>query len=784
MKLSIAQRLAGGFSLVLLILVIIGWVSYRYTNHHIQSVAGVIHSEEIKVAEQSFLTDLKDAETSQRGYLLTGKSSYLVPYDNAFLRARAILLQLRRLTADDPNSKAALDELQKLTDLKLAEMQNTVALRRDIGFAEAEADVLDDSGKIAMDRFRVLITGLNEEEGDRLRNPELFAGRANRNALVAILLGTFLASALVLVAGTAIVRSITVPIHRLVAGAAAIGSGSLGHRLPVVADSRNELDTLAAAFNNMAQKLHDHSEQLRLHKEELEERNREIQRATKLKSEFLASMSHELRTPLNAILGFSELLSNETAGPLASKQHRFVEHIHNGGAHLLKLINDVLDLSKIEAGKIDYSFEQFLVDAAIAEVLGDLAPLAAARKIEFEKVDDRDIRVLADRFRFKQVLYNLLSNAIKFSPPERNILIETRVEGAFALVAVEDFGLGISPQDHAVIFEEFRQVGNSAGGVKEGTGLGLAITKKLVEQQGGTISLQSQPAQGSRFTFSVPLGSDPLDLEAQQDPPASSPRQSPLVLVIDDDAAARELLAGYLSGGGYQVELAASADQALPKACALLPDAITLDILMPGNSGWDILDTLRANPATASIPVIIISVVDEPSRGLSRGASEYLVKPVQKDALLDAVRKIVQKCSEGSCHALVVDDEYESRTLLGEYLQNADIVVTLASSGKDALAVLRQQPVDFILLDLMMPEMDGFVMLRHLHADPATVKIPVLVVTSKDLTPAEEKLLTRHTSALVHKGIDLKKNLLANVSRIVGVPLAPALPLGDPSFIS
>ena len=783
MKLSIAKRLAGGFSLVLVILVIMGWVSYRYTNYHIQSVAGVIHSEEIKVAEQAFLNDLKDAETSQRGYLLTGKISFLVPYDKAFLRARANLLQLGRLIASDPNSKAALDELQKLADLKRAEMQKTVALRRDRGLAEAEADVVDDSGKIAMDRFRVLLKGLNEEEGDSLRNPELFASQASRHALVAILFSTSLAFGVVLVAGAAIVRSITVPINRLVEGAAAIGSGALDYRLPVVARSHNELDTLAAAFNTMAQKLHNRDEQLSLQKEELEERNREIQRATKLKSEFLASMSHELRTPLNAILGFSELLSTGAAGPLASKQHRFVEHIHSGGAHLLKLINDVLDLSKIEAGKIDYSFEQFLLDGAIAEVLGDLAPLASARKIALEKVDDKNIRVLADRFRFKQVLYNLLSNALKFSPPGKKILIDTRVEGGFALVAVEDFGMGISPPDQAVVFEEFRQVGISANGVKEGTGLGLAITRRLVEQQGGTISLHSQLGKGSRFTFSVPLGSDPLQLEVPPASPARLPRELPLVLVIDDDAAARELLAGYLSGGGYLVELAAGAHQALPKASALLPDVITLDIMMPGNSGWDVLAKLRADTATASIPVIIISVADERSRGLSQGASEYLVKPVQKNALLDAVRKIVRKCSDGSCHALVVDDEYESRTLIAEYLQHADIVVTSVCSGKDALAVLCKQPVDFIVLDLMMPEMDGFEILRHLNAGPATLAIPVLVVTARDLTLDEERLLTRHTSALVHKGIDLRKNLLASVSRVVEAAPAPSPPMGA-SFMS
>ena len=752
--------------MVLVILVIVGWVSYRNTNRHIESAAWVVHSEEVRAAEQSVLSDLKDAETGQRGYLLTGNDAYLIPYDKAISQVRRTLLVLRNLTADDPTSRAALDELQILMELKLGELQKTVALRREKGFAAAQAVVLDDSGEVAMDRFRALIAGLKEQEAARLRNRELLAEKENRNTLLAIWLCTSVAFVLVLVAGTAIVRSITIPISRLVAGAAAIGSGKLGYRLPAVGGSRDELDTLASAFNSMAQKLHNRDEQLRQQQQELEERNQEAQRATKLKSEFLASMSHELRTPLNAILGFSELLDTETGGPLVTKQRRFVDHIHNAGSHLLRLINDILDLSKIEAGKIDFSFENFLVEGAIAEVAGNLAPLAAG-KIRFEKRDEEAIRVFADRFRFKQVLYNLLSNAIKFSPAGKDILVETRVLGDFALVAVQDYGLGISAEDHEVIFEEFRQVGNSAGGVKLGTGLGLAITRKLVEQHGGTISVESEPGKGSRFTFTVPLGGEGSALPAESAFPLRSGREKPVVLVVDDEASARELLASYLAAEGYTVETAICQKEAVEKARTLSPDAITLDILMPGGSGWDTLYVLRKDPVTASIPVIMISIVDERSRGLSEGASEYLVKPVQKDALLDAIRRNV-RCADKACHCLIIDDEYESRALLNEYLTGAGMTTTAVSSGKDALATLRKANIDLILLDLMMPEMDGFEVLRYLNDHPTDHKIPVLVVTSKDLTSAENKLITRYTAAVFHKGEFLKEELLRTISQILG----------------
>ncbi len=768
MKLSIAQRLAGGFCLTLIIPMIIGWASYQNTDHQLSSYARVLHSEEVISAEQTVLSDLKDAETGQRGYLITGEAAHLAPYNGAAARVEASLLKLRMLTAGDIAKKTTIDELQSLAHLKLAELKTTVDLRRNKGFSEAQAVVMNDAGRLSMERFRVLIALLKQQETNRLRNGEAEAGHAYRNAMSALLVGAFLIFGVVLASGVAIVRGITVPIYRLAQGANAIGSGSLEHRIPgAAAGSRNELDVLAAVFNSMAQKLQDRNDLLQLHKQEMEKRNQEVQRATRLKSEFLASMSHELRTPLNAILGFSELLSNQTAGPLAVKQKRFVEHIHTAGSHLLKLINDILDLSKVEAGKVEFSYEHFLLDGAVVEVLGNLAPLARG-EFKFERLDGHDIRLYADRFRFKQVLYNLLSNAIKFSPLGENILVETRIRDQFAMVAVEDHGPGIILEDQEAIFEEFRQLGSAAGAIKSGTGLGLAITRRLVEQQGGIISVHSEFGHGCRFTFSVPLGSPSEQAELESAPAQPVRREIPVVLVVDHEASSRELLASYLAPGGYQVEVAADAEDALQKANAVLPDVITLDIRMPGDSGWDTLQKLRANPATRSIPVIIVSGVDRDDPGFCEGASDYLSKPVQKDALLDSVRRNVYPCSQRTCRCLVVDDEYESRMLISEYLQSAGIMVSMACSGKEALAAMRHPAFDFIVLDLLMPEMDGFAILRHLRADPAAAKLPVLVVTSKDLTMAEEKFLTRHTSALVHKGNDLGVNLLAHVFRVVG----------------
>ena len=504
--------------------------------------------------------------------------------------------------------------------------------------------------------------------------------------------------------------------------------------------------------------------------QELELRNREVERATKLKSKFLASMSHELRTPLNAIVGFSDLLAEGTPGDLNDKQKRFVNHIKQGSAHLLQLINDILDLSKIEAGQLDLRCEDFQIKTALPEVLSTIRPLAVAKNIQIEQKMESDQHVYADRVRFKQILYNLLSNAVKFTPKAGRIDIDCHGDGNSVCISVTDTGVGIRAEDQAVIFEEFRQVEGPAGTTQEGTGLGLAITKRLVEQQGGRISLESELGKGSRFTFTLPAGSRGAETPLVNEPPSPSivigeGRGKPLILVVDDEVTARELLASYLCPE-YRIAMAESGEEAVKQARHLRPDAITLDVMMPGGNGFETLAALKKAPETANIPIIIVSIVDQKQVGFALGAVDYLIKPVRKPVLLETIRKYVLPQSDEDEAILLVDDDPRALELLEETLRSAGYETESVRSGTRALEVLSSKLVSAVVLDLLMPGMDGFEVIRHVRQEATLRELPIFVMTAKSLTKAELAVLTRETQALFHKNGSWQQQLTVEVGRV------------------
>ena len=525
--------------------------------------------------------------------------------------------------------------------------------------------------------------------------------------------------------------------------------------------------TARRQIQELADQLAEERRSLSAINQELDLRNREVERANRLKSEFLASMSHELRTPLHSIIGFSELLSEQESGDLNPKQARQLDHILRGARHLLSLINDILDLSKIEAGRLELHPESFLAQPAISEVLTTIEPMASAKQIRIDNRIDPRLVLWADRLRGKQILYNLLSNAVKFTPAGGCVSISSSIHDEYVEIAVHDTGIGIPLEEQRAIFDEFHQAASTTKGVREGTGLGLAITRRLVEKHGGEIWVDSKPGEGSCFTFNLPLASSGATVPRAETPGAGRPERPP-ILVVDDELSARELLVTYLNAEGFRTATARSGEEALRKARALHPEAITLDILMRGKSGWETLNQLKRDPATASIPVVIVSVLDEKQAGFSLGAAEYLVKPVSRRSLLEALARNVSWPGQGAPRVLVVDDEQESLQLVAEILRSGRYTPITASSGKEALELLSKTGAEALVMDLLMPEMDGFEMLNHIRSDPKLQKIPVFVLTAKDLTPADLDILGSHVEALFTKNGPWRHELLARIRSAIG----------------
>ncbi len=368
---------------------------------------------------------------------------------------------------------------------------------------------------------------------------------------------------------------------------------------------------------------------------ELERKTAELQVASQHKSDFLASMSHELRTPLNAVIGFSEVLLERMFGDLNERQEEYLRDILNSGNHLLELLNEILDLSKVEAGRMELELSVFSLRGTIEHAIALVRERAALHSIaiRFEMDPSLDL-IESDELRFKQVMLNLLSNAVKFTPNGGRVAVRALRTGQRLAVTVTDNGIGIAQEDRERIFESFQQ-GQRGPSREEGTGLGLTLCRRIVTLMGGTMTLQTEVGVGSTFGFTVPLQGTSVSVG-----PSLDNDQDPVVVVIDDDRASLDLMSAYLAGHGVRVVRARDGKEGLDAVRRLRPVATVLDILLPGIDGWEVLETLRADPETQALPVIIASIVDERARGLAAGAADYLVKPVGRDELLAALRRI------------------------------------------------------------------------------------------------------------------------------------------------
>ena len=500
--------------------------------------------------------------------------------------------------------------------------------------------------------------------------------------------------------------------------------------------------------------------------------------ANTAKSRFLASMSHELRTPLNAIIGYSEMLQEDAEDAGQDDFIPDLQKIHGAGRHLLTLINDILDLSKIEAGKMELFLERFDIEEMVEGVASTVAPLMERNSNEFVVNAGEDLGEMhADVTRIRQILLNLLSNASKFTENGR-ITLSVRSGGGDVFFEVRDTGIGMTEEQLGRIFEAFAQAEASTTSKFGGTGLGLAISREFCRMMGGDIEVSSLPGEGSTFTVRLPLevqaGAARDDEETDagpRDPVADDgSTDAPLVLVIDDDPAVRDLISRTLRKEGLRVVEAATGEEGLDVARRERPAAITLDVLMPGMDGWAVLSDLKADPDLSGIPVVMVTIMDNRSLGFSLGASEFLSKPIDRRQLVSILRHHLGDARDA---VLIVEDDVATRTLIRRTLQGEAFDVLEAENGREALDVLETATPGIILLDLMMPEMDGFEFLEALRADPARSRIPVVVITAKELTTEDRRRLNGGVEQVFEKRAYAVEDLLTELRDLVSTKVTP-----------
>ena len=592
-------------------------------------------------------------------------------------------------------------------------------------------------------------------------------------------------------------------------GAREMTGGNLDARVQV--DSYKEVNELAYAFNHMAdavqqreeelqqsmeeldnaheelqsanEELHSANEELQQHYEELEvaqeelltsneelsQANESVMEADRLKSEFLANMSHELRTPLNSVIALSGILLARMDGDLTEEQEKQVKIIKKSGKNLLELINDILDLSKIESGKMEISLEEFYIEDVVNDDRAMVTPLASEKEINISFIKNEEIPVIrSDRNKIKQILLNLLSNAVKFTPKGGSITIDATGKDGRVELRVTDTGIGIAKENLDKIFEEFRQIDGSSTREYGGTGLGLAITRRFVKLLGGEIRVESEIGKGSTFIINIPVTLDGVEALTEAASRIDPGRKT--ILAVDDDPSVIYVLKKYLEGEGYQVVPAHNGAEAIRLAREVKPFAITLDIMIPGRDGWEVINELKGDPATEHIPIVVISILDNKSLGFSLGATEYLTKPVERDTILNALGRLMSpRCIGMDCilNVLLVDDDPIHIMAMKAVLADSGYKVTVAPGGKEAIETLKDATPCAIILDIMMPEVDGFMVLEELKKRKETRDIPVIILTAKDITDDDKKRLSGSIQDIIGKGNFAHEEVLRDLKNIM-----------------
>lgn len=609
----------------------------------------------------------------------------------------------------------------------------------------------------------------------------------------------FLASCLLsMVVAYALQRSLTGPLSELAIAARKIAEQK-NYRIRVMERGKDEIGTLTRSFNLMVQTIEQRNaelevarrnaeearESLREINEQLEQkvaaRTAELERAVvaakeanQAKSAFLAKMSHELRTPMNAIIGYSEMLMEDANDAGDGARSDDLQKILSAARHLLGLINDVLDLSKIEAGKMQLYLETFDLQTLVQEVTSTIAPLVEKRKNRLVVSCDPAIgSMFGDSTKIRQALLNLLSNASKFTENGRvelKIERETADNQVWVAMHVTDTGIGMDEEQMARLFKPFAQADASTSSKFGGTGLGLAISKQFAQMMGGDIGLRSSPGNGSTFTLRVPArvkpARSPYAVIEKEQKPATAPTPKGRVLVIDDDESVHGVLTNMLTREGYSTRIARNGKEGLRIAQEYHPDIVILDILMPGVDGWSVLAQLKATAGMEDVPIILLTMLQNKEMGFALGATEYLTKPIDASKLLPVLDR--HRSTKPSGTVLVVEDDPPSRELVVRMLQKEGIHVREASNGREAIDILQTGVIpDLIVLDLIMAEMDGFDFLRQVRPHPEWSKIPVVVVSSLDLNSEAQDVLRGQVERIFQKGRFAREDFLREVRETI-----------------
>ncbi len=501
----------------------------------------------------------------------------------------------------------------------------------------------------------------------------------------------------------------------------------------------------------------------------------EAEQANVTKSQFLANMSHELRTPLNAVILYSELLQEEAADLELQSFIDDLEKIRTAGRHLLSLVNGVLDLSKIEAGKMDLHLESFSLQEMLDDVMATIEPLVEQNSNQLEiRVADDIGEMHADLTKVRQSLVNLLSNACKFTRQGKvtlDVRREQQTNGDRILFEVTDTGIGITEEQIAKLFQPFTQADTSTTRKFGGSGLGLAITRRFCQLMGGDVTVRSTPGDGSTFTIVLPAQTGEDESTPVSEENVQSHDERPVVLVIDDDPAARDAMVRFLSREGFRSVAASNGREGLRRAADLMPAVILLDVLMPNMDGWAVLSALKANPNLAAIPVVMLTFVNDRNMGYLLGASEYLTKPIDRQRLRRVLKRY--RPERPAAPVLVIEDDPATREVLCRMLKEEGWTVSEAENGQAGIEAVAQEPPALIVLDLMMPEMDGFEFTVQLRQNAAWRTIPVIVLTSKDLSAHERTWLNGRVERVIEKGAASRDELLLELRTLVSRWVAP-----------